>query len=61
MRQQLDSLALALPLLLGYYTRVFLAHFLLDVYSALASRRPDPSISLGLTASNSTSGHICPF
>ena len=40
MRQQLDSLALALPmpLILGCYTRVFLARFLLDVYSALASQ-----------------------
>lgn len=44
MRQQLDSLALALPLplLLGYYTRFLLAHFLLDVYSATLGFLPFP-------------------
>ena len=63
MRKELDSLALALPmpLFLDYYTRIFLAHFLLDVYSVSLGFPPLPnsSISLGLTAFDSTGGHIC--
>lgn len=44
MRQQLDHLALALPLplLLCYYTRFLLAHLLLDVYSATPGFLPLP-------------------